>query len=87
MNGVHSIFEDLQPVTWIMVLAAGDKSMARPAEAIVLGKGWLLLRRSHIREHNPIVFVRRVGGVAEPVFQRARRRLARRFENRPIHIE
>src|SRR5262249_29721223 len=84
---VHGIFEDLEPIARIEVFAARDESIARATEAVVERKGWPLLWRTHVREHDAVVLVDRIGAVAEPILERARRWLARSFEDRAVHVE
>src|SRR5256885_14563186 len=76
MDGVHGVFQDLQPVTRIEIFPAWHEPIAWSAKTIIHGKRRLLLRWPHIGKHDAIVLVGRVGTVAESVLQRTRGRLA-----------
>src|SRR5262245_63177194 len=87
VNRVHGIFEDLEPVTRIVVLASGHEAIACAGEAVVERKGWPFLRRPHVRKHYPVVLVNGIGAVTEPVLQSTGRWLAWGLEDRTVGVE
>ena len=84
MGRVHRVFHDLQPVARIKIFLARDQPIARPDETVVDRERRPLLGRAHIGEDDAVVFVDRIGAVAQPVLQRAVGRLARGLEDRPV---
>ena len=82
MGRIHGVFHDLQPVARIEIFLARDEPVARPDEAIVHRERRLLVGRTQIGEDDAVMLAGRIGAVAQPVLQRAVRRLARGFEDR-----
>ena len=87
VDRVHAVVLDLQPVAGKHELARRLEREARQVERVVERKRRPAIGRTHVGEDEAGELVRRVRALAEPVPERARRRLARRLEDPAVHVE
>ena len=76
MRRVHTVFLHLQPVARPDIARTGHELVARKVIGVKDGEGRLLVWRPHVGEHQPTVFVYRIGTMIEAVLQRAIRWLS-----------
>jgi len=68
MGGIHCVFHDLQPVTWIEIFLARYQTIAWLDEAVVHRETRLAVGRTHIGKDDAAVLMGRIGPVIQPVF-------------------
>ena len=83
---VHRVVVHLQPVAW-HVEQIGDHFVAGQLECVADRKLGLKLRRTHIGEHDALVFEGRVGAMTKRVADWAVIGLARRLQDRTVDVE
>jgi hypothetical protein len=87
MRRIHAVFLDLQPIARPDRALAGRELVAGQVIGVEDREIGLRVGRPHIGEHQPMVFVHRIGAVEEAILQGAVRRLARRLEDRAVDVE
>ena len=86
MDRIGPVLVRLQPIARVVDLV-GHQAVALGVDQAVEDRKFRdLFRRTQIGEYEPGMFAGRVGAVAELVFDPAARRLARRLQDRPVHI-
>ena len=87
MHRVHRVLEHLQVVAGIVVTLAGNQAVPLPFPAVGYRKLRHLLRRAHVGKDRSAELVHRVRSMAQTVLERRPRRLARRLQDGPVHVE
>jgi hypothetical protein len=87
MRRIHAVFFDLQPVAIPQRRGAGNQLVAWQVVGIEDREGWLLIRWSHVGEHQACVFMHRISGVIEPILQGAVGGLAGRLKDPAVNVE
>ena len=67
VDRVHGVLQNLQPVAGVVVLLAGNHAVPFPFVGVEQRERRHLVRRAHVGEYGAIVFMGRVGAVAQAV--------------------